>query len=505
VSAFHIVVDGSNIATEGRSAPSLRQLDDAVRQFQDEFPEAEAVVVVDATFGHRIDPSERKAFEEAVSHGELVSPPAGAIGRGDAFVLRIAERVGGQVLSNDSFQEFHADHPWLFDEGRLIGGKPVPGVGWIFTPRRPVRGPRSRSGPDEPGRPRTPATSGASSGASPRRRRGRSAAVLDAVEAAAAEATLAATTVEPPTEASDEGRGERPSRRARRPRQRGGRRKTAGDPTVVAAIEAAKEEAIGPVASGSGTPANTPKADGATGSPQAVNDPLTFVRFITDHPLGGEVDGVVSNFVSHGAMVDVGDMHCYVPLSGLGSPPPKSARAVLKKGEGRRFTIVRLDPPRRGAQLALAELRDVLGMDLPRPRRRRTTQASAGAKEAKTAQTKPAKTAKASPEAKAAKASKAAKVAQRAKGARPADSAKGSGPAKTGKAGRAAKVAEPAKPAKAPRARAGKATKASSGRAAGSDNVSKTSRARNGPAKSRRTTRTTKPTARQRPDKPHGG
>jgi hypothetical protein len=338
--------------------------------------------------------------------------------------------------------------------------------------------------------------------------------VLDAVEAAAAEATLAATTVEPPTEASDEGRGERPSRRARRPRQRGGRRKTAGDPTVVAAIEAAKEEAIGPVASGSGTPAKTPKADGATGSPQAVNDPLTFVRFITDHPLGGEVDGVVSNFVSHGAMVDVGDMHCYVPLSGLGSPPPKSARAVLKKGEGRRFTIVRLDPPRRGAQLALAELRDVLGLDLPRPRRRRTTQASAGAKEAKTAQTKPAKTAKASPEAKAAKVAKAskaaekaeaAKVAQRAKGARPADSAKGSGPAKTGKAGRAAKVAEPAKPAKAPRARAGKATKASSGRAAGSDNVSKTSRARNGPAKSRRTTRTTKPTARQRPDKPHGG
>jgi len=145
MSPSHAVVDGSNIATEGRSTPSLRQLDEAIRQFQEEFPDLEVIVVVDATFGHRIDTSERKIFDEAVAHGELVSPPAGAIGRGDAFVLRVAERVGALVLSNDSFQEFHAEHPWLFEEGRLIGGKPIPGVGWIFTPRLPVRGPRSRA------------------------------------------------------------------------------------------------------------------------------------------------------------------------------------------------------------------------------------------------------------------------------------------------------------------------------------------------------------------------
>ncbi len=145
MSPSHVVVDGSNIATEGRSTPSLQQLDDAIRQFQAEFPDTEVIVVVDATFGHRIEPGERAIFDEAVAHGELVSPPAGAIGRGDAFVLRVAERVGAQVLSNDSFQEFHAEHPWLFEEGRLMGGKPVPGVGWIFTPRLPVRGPRSRA------------------------------------------------------------------------------------------------------------------------------------------------------------------------------------------------------------------------------------------------------------------------------------------------------------------------------------------------------------------------
>ncbi len=140
----HVVVDGSNLATEGRTSPSLEQLDRAVRDYAEEYPGTEIVVVVDASFEHRIDPKERARLHDAELHGEVVSPPAGAIGRGDAFVLRIAERTGATVLSNDSFQEFHGQHPWLFDKGRLIGGKPVPGVGWIFTPRIPVRGPKSR-------------------------------------------------------------------------------------------------------------------------------------------------------------------------------------------------------------------------------------------------------------------------------------------------------------------------------------------------------------------------
>lgn len=140
----HVVVDGSNLATEGRTSPSLEQLDQAVRAYAEENPDTEIVVVVDASFEHRIDPKERSRLHEAELHGEVVSPPAGAIGRGDAFVLRIAERTGATVLSNDSFQEFHGQHPWLFDAGRLVGGKPVPGVGWIFTPRIPVRGPKSR-------------------------------------------------------------------------------------------------------------------------------------------------------------------------------------------------------------------------------------------------------------------------------------------------------------------------------------------------------------------------
>jgi hypothetical protein len=140
----YVVIDGSNLATEGRTLPSLAQLEEAVAAFVVEHPGVTVTVVVDASFPHRIDASERDSYETAAAAGRIVSPPAGAIGRGDGFLLQIADRTGGAVLSNDSFQEFHGTYAWLFDTGRLIGAKPVPGVGWIFSLRTPVRGERSR-------------------------------------------------------------------------------------------------------------------------------------------------------------------------------------------------------------------------------------------------------------------------------------------------------------------------------------------------------------------------
>src|SRR5918994_4595159 len=107
----HVVIDGSNIATEGGDAPSLAQLDEAVRAFIDEYHPEIVTVVVDATFPNRIDPKERQTYEDAVTANELVTPPAGAVGRGDAFVLQIARKTDAPILSHDSFQEFHGDYP----------------------------------------------------------------------------------------------------------------------------------------------------------------------------------------------------------------------------------------------------------------------------------------------------------------------------------------------------------------------------------------------------------
>ena len=142
--ARHVVVDGSNIATEGSSLPTLKQLDEAVREFLIENPDDVVTVVVDATFGHRIPPEERQLFEEAESGARSSARRRGRSAGATLFCSGSPTRSGAVVLSNDSFQEFHGEYEWLFDKGRLIGGKPVPGVGWIFTPRTPVRGPKSR-------------------------------------------------------------------------------------------------------------------------------------------------------------------------------------------------------------------------------------------------------------------------------------------------------------------------------------------------------------------------
>jgi len=140
----HAVIDGSNLATEGRKEPSLAQLDEAVRAIDAEYDFAQITVIVDATFEHRVAKTETKAARKAIDDNDILTPPAGVIGRGDAFILQVADRANAVVFSNDSFQEFHGTYDWLFDEGRLIGGKPVPGVGWIYVARSPGRGPVSR-------------------------------------------------------------------------------------------------------------------------------------------------------------------------------------------------------------------------------------------------------------------------------------------------------------------------------------------------------------------------
>jgi len=378
----HVVVDGSNLATEGRTLPSLAQLDEAVRAYAEEDPNSRITVVVDASFEHRIDESERETLREAMLNGEVVSPPAGAIGRGDAFVLRIAERTGAVVLSNDSFQEFHGQHPWLFDDGRLIGGKPVPGVGWIFTPRLPIRGPKSRAATAESRAAKDPESAPAK--AAELARAAKKAAKRSTKKAApVVEMTWPITPSEPP------------------PSPRGARRPApVDDPELSSAISEAVEEAIHPPTEEKVAKAPSKKKAAAAKAaatkaapemrpapakrstakksaelavadqaeprrrtatpPPAVNAPLSFINFVATYPVGTTIEGEVVSFTSHGAMVDValpdgGSLHCYIPLSAMGDPPPTKARQVLTKGAVRPFVLSSLDPPRRVAELSLPE------------------------------------------------------------------------------------------------------------------------------------------------------
>ena len=421
----HVVVDGSNLATEGRTLPSLKQLDEAVRAYASEDPDASIIVVVDATFEHRVDDAEREEVRQAMLNGEIISPPAGAIGRGDAFVLRIAERTGATVLSNDSFQEFHGEHPWLFDDGRLIGGKPVPGVGWIFTPRLPD--PRTQ----EPGRHRRgQGEEGPRVGPGQGRRAGQGGQEGGQEVVQGTQERPEAGRRRRPSTPRGRSRprprlpaGPRSTRCSRAPLTRRSRRRcTRRQPEKSrghgqeerggqegGAGEAGQGQEGRSVPKGFGwrrrRGAAPPAADGGRNQrqrptpPPAVNEPLTFINFVAAFPVGSTIEGEVVSFTSHGAMVDVplpggGAMHCYIPLTAMGTPPPTKARQVLKKGEVRPFVLAGLDPPRRVAELAIEGARSV-GRE-------------AAAKKAAPAPTaKRAPTAKAAPPAKKAAAKKA--------------------------------------------------------------------------------------------------
>lgn len=333
----HVIVDGSNIATEGRTAPSLAQLDEAVRSFLEEYGHPALTVVVDATFGHRIAASEQADFEAGIVNGELVTPPAGAIGRGDAFVLQIAAKADATIFSNDSFQEFHGTYDWLFDEGRLIGGKPVPNVGWVFVPRTPVRGPTSRRSTRETRTPRRAAK-----------------AVIASPEASA---PMPVPTKPPPG-----------PRSAATPRSRG--RASAAQPAADDVVVAAVPADIGPVSNGSADTerledAGASAAEGgssrgrrrraSTSSASPINEPMAFLAFVSEHPIGSVVEGTVDRFSSHGAYVISEGAQCYIPLKAMADPPPTKAREVLTPGEVRSFVVTSFDPPRRGIDVAFAD------------------------------------------------------------------------------------------------------------------------------------------------------
>jgi hypothetical protein len=315
----HVVVDGSNIATEGRSLPSLRQLDEAVRAFLAERPHELCTVIVDATFEHRIDKSEKQLYDEALAANELLTPPAGSIGRGDKFILEIADRTGAVVFSNDSFQEFHGEYEWLFDPGRLVGGKPVPGVGWVFIERNPVRGIKSRV-----------ATRAAS------KRRAKESGVAVPTSSGLELGPMPVPKVPPPgRKASSAATSSATAASVDRPRKRRG-------------SQAEAETAP----AGDATAAQRPRRTRSAPA-EPLNAPLPFIEFVAEHQTGALVDGVVTEFSSHGATVEVDGVRCYAPLRYLGDPPPRAAREVLNRGESQQFVVAAIHAARRGIDLGL--------------------------------------------------------------------------------------------------------------------------------------------------------
>ena len=358
----HLVVDGSNIATEGRNLPSMAQLEDALDAFVKEHPFNVVTVIVDATFGHRISPKEKRWYEEAISSGGMITPPAGAIGRGDAFILEVARRADAVVLSNDSFQEFHGAHPWLFEEGRLFGGKPIPHVGWVFVPRAPVRGATSRRAvrtakerdADVGSESRAAAAKPEAAAKTPAATKSEPVSRIPVAKPEPASRTAAAKTDSAARTRADAKADITPAteRRARR-----STRSTRDSTTKRGAAAAAVDDA--PSSSTQASPV-TPRATAAPSSTddasskgsKTFNDAAAYRAFARKFPVGAPVDITIERFSSHGAYGSHGDVECYIPTKLLSDPPPARARDVLRIGSVVTLHVHALHDDTRGIDLA---------------------------------------------------------------------------------------------------------------------------------------------------------
>jgi Zc3h12a-like Ribonuclease NYN domain len=337
---LRVVVDGSNLATEGRVTPSLTQLDEAVSAFSEENPGAEIIVVADATFEHRAAANERTHFNDAVLAGEIVTPPAGAVGRGDAFILKIADRIDGVVLSNDSFQEFQDEYPWLFDVGRLIGGKPVRGVGWVFTPRLPVRNVKVTRAVKK-------LAVTLPSGAKPTI--GTTLTPVKATKKAATTKKVAAKA----ELAAEKSSTKAPVKATKKALKVADATKKARKKAVKAAPTKVVKKAV------KAAPTTPAPAVALRRGRHPVNPEADFSLFMSSYRVGSRVPGEVTAFTSHGAVIKVRlkgekEVECYAPTTLLGTPPPARARDVLKRGDQRNFRLVTVDSERRIAELALS-------------------------------------------------------------------------------------------------------------------------------------------------------
>ena len=224
-------------------------------------------------------------------------------------MLGIADKVGASVLSNDSFQEFHGEYKWLFDEGRLIGGKPVPHIGWVWVDRVPVRGPISRK-----------ATRGGR-----RWRRRPSRFGQEAAQHTRDEQSTVRT-------GSKEASGPMPKPKSPPP----GRAATAAKPE----------------------PARPKKAPKGA---DPVNELMPFLDFVEQHPVGTSVNGTVDAYSSHGAYITIADndVRGYVPLRLMADPMPRSAKSVMKQGESVTVVVVSFAPARRSIDCAVPDMADV--------------------------------------------------------------------------------------------------------------------------------------------------
>jgi hypothetical protein len=124
------VVDGSNVAyaeLSEQGEPKVSNLVAVGRAL--EAHGYRPIVIVDATLRHEVDDPEQ--LEGLLDKQEVRQAPAGT--DADFFVLETAEQHQALVVSNDEFDQFRGEYPWITE--RRLPFMIVEGRAELYKPK----------------------------------------------------------------------------------------------------------------------------------------------------------------------------------------------------------------------------------------------------------------------------------------------------------------------------------------------------------------------------------
>ena len=112
------VIDASNVVLHGpkvkKNVGRIENLLIAMKKLQDRG--FKVIAIADASLRHKVDKPE--ILEKLIEKGKVYQAPAGT--PADYFLLSIADREYGIVISNDVFKEWKDLFPWVKDKYRVI-------------------------------------------------------------------------------------------------------------------------------------------------------------------------------------------------------------------------------------------------------------------------------------------------------------------------------------------------------------------------------------------------
>lgn len=124
------IVDGASVAYEEKSKQGSPKVGNIVAVNQTlKLKGYDPIIIVDASLKHEVDDPDQ--LEVLIGNGTIKQAPAGT--DADYFLIRMAEEHEALIVTNDRYQNYEDQYPWIKD--RSLPLMIIDGVVELYEPR----------------------------------------------------------------------------------------------------------------------------------------------------------------------------------------------------------------------------------------------------------------------------------------------------------------------------------------------------------------------------------